>query len=154
MSPRGRRSKSKRGTKRPAAEPLPKFGSLKEQEAFYASHDFSALFDAGEEVESNAAPTGRLRGRKPQVKTERGTREMRLLVPMQLGRIHPASSRLGTILRSRGPRSLRRRDADSLVKPTRATDALPGDYLALDRIQMDSESGSVAGWVLYRLCCW
>ncbi len=96
MSPRGRRSKSKRGTKRPAAEPLPKFGSLKEQEAFYASHDFSALFDAGEEVESNAAPTGRLRGRKPQVKTERGTREMRLLVPMQLAeQVRAAASSAG-----------------------------------------------------------
>jgi hypothetical protein len=73
-----------RGTKWPPKEPLPKFDSLREQEDFYATHDFSDLFDSSEPVESNPPATRPLRGRKPQTETRRGTREMRLLVPQAL----------------------------------------------------------------------
>lgn len=41
----------------PANEPLPKFASVEEEEAFYASHDLSDLFDAAEEVEPSRDDT-------------------------------------------------------------------------------------------------
>lgn len=65
---------------------------LKDQEIFYSTKDFSELFDKGEEVEQNHQATGRLRGRRPSKSTERGTREMRLTVPLGLSKKVRASA--------------------------------------------------------------
>jgi len=81
MSRRGRQKESTTPTASPAKSSRE---ILARQDDYYASNDFSDVFDAGEDVEPNPAATGRLRGRKPQPKTQRGSREMRLLVPLKV----------------------------------------------------------------------
>ena len=54
----------------PANEPLPKFATMEEEEAFYATHDLSDLFDAAEKVEPNPMAKSNLRDRPPKSTNE------------------------------------------------------------------------------------